>query len=789
MRPFELSRPLAVFALFLNVAAQAQPTSPPIPLVPWPSDLQAPVTAGARIAQGAVIAVPAGDAGARRVAESLAAMAARDRGLRLVVRSGTRGAIVVQRTTATASAASGGVATGASESYRLTVTPAGATLAAGSDAGLFYASVSLWQLMTADAARGPVTLPALQIADTPRFAWRGLMLDVVRHFMPLADVKAMVDQMALHKLNVLHLHLSDDQGWRIEIKRYPLLTQVGGWRQPPGGEPARYGGFYTQAELRELVAYAAARHIRVVPELDMPGHAQAVVAAYPQLGVDIGTGPGQNPPPAVSVDWGVNPYLYNVEDTTLRFIEQVLDEVMAVFPSTFIHVGGDEAIKDQWQASPTVQARRKALGVSNEEALQGWFIERVANYLAAHGRRLIGWDEILEGGLPAGASVMSWRGSAGAVSAAKLGHDVVLAPAGALYFDYQQSDAADEPAGRVALLPIENVYRFEPVSDELGAEQVRHVLGLEAALWTEYMPSRERVEHAVFPRLAALAEVAWSPKGARDWRGFLPRLAAQRARYLRQGVNAADSAFAVRFDIDGGRAAMLAAGQAQVRLSNPVGYGAVHYTLDGSEPTPASPRVDSGHSAIPLNLGARVRATAFDTAGAPLARMRERRFDAASLLRRSSAELRACPGSDLGLRLPLRPEAEAWAPVFNVSLLDACWIYPQALLDGVDAIHVDAARLARNYGLAHEAVKVVQYPATTPGGELEVLDGGCAGPVLVRLPLPDGASLQTVHLSAPLPAPVTGTRDLCLRFTAPISGPLWAIDTVQLQRSAPPPSR
>jgi hexosaminidase len=597
----------------------------------------------------------------------------------------------------------------------------------------------------------------------------------------VADVKALIDQMALHKLNVLHLHLTDDQGWRLEIKRYPELTRIGAWRTPPGGEPARYGGFYTQVQMRELVAYAAARHITVVPELDMPGHAQAVVAAYPQVGVDIGSGPGRNPRPAVSVDYGVNPYLYNADEASIRFVEQVMDEVMAVFPSTFIHVGGDEAIKDQWKASPSVQARIQALGLKNEEALQSWFIGRIGRYLDSHGRRLIGWDEILEGGLPAGASVMSWRGTEGAVAAANLGHDVVLAPAGWLYFDNLQSARSDEPEGRLAQLPIEKVYGFEPMPAGIDAERGRHVLGLQAQLWTEYMPSRAHREHAIFPRIAALAEMAWSPQASRDWAGFLPRLALQRARYRRQGVNAADSAFAVQFDIDGGPAAMLAVGQAPVRLSNQVGFGEIRYTLDGTDPTPASP---SPSALLLVKLPTRLRATPFDAAGQPLAAVRERQFDIATLLTRSSNELRACPKGDLGLRVPLRPEATAWAPVFNVNIFDACWIYPQAPLDGVRAITVEAARLARNYGLAHDAAKVVQHPASTPHGELEVRQDGCDGPLLASLPLPAGSALQTFPLTAALP-PLAGVHDLCLRFTASISGPLYAIDTARLLTTAP----
>jgi len=764
-----------------TVAVQAAPPSASpsasaaaLALVPWPAEVVRD-DAGLRLEPGAVIAVPAGDAAAYRIASALAARVLHDRGLRLVVRSGGRGAIVFSRT-----------ADGAPDGYRLQIAPGGATVSAHGDAGLFYAGVSLWQLVTQDGAQGALTLPGLRIADAPRFAWRGLMLDVARHFAPVADVQALIDEMALHKLNVLHLHLSDDQGWRLEIKRYPDLTRIGAWRTPPGGQPARYGGFYTQAQMRALVAYAAQRHIEIVPEFDMPGHAQAAVAAYPQFGVDVdadgGAHPGRNRRPAVSVDWGVNPYLFNVDAGSLRFLENVLDEVVSVFPSTFIHVGGDEALKDQWKALPAVQARMRALGLQSEDALQSWFIDRIGDYLAAKGRRLIGWDEILEGGLPANASVMSWRGTEGALAAARMGHDVVLAPGGSLYLDGLQSTADDEPEGRLAQLPIQRVYDFEPVAPALDAAQARHVLGLEGTLWTEYLPSRPFVEHALFPRIAALAEVAWSPKSVRDWDAFVPRLVLAQRRYTRQGIAGADSAFAVRMEVVGGPAAALAAGSAQLRLSTQIGYGEIRYTVDGSTPTAASPALPAS-AQLTLALPAQLRATAFAPDGAPLAAPRTLWLDSAHLLTRSSNSLTACPGGEMGLRMPLRPEATERTPVFNVNLMDSCWIYPAARLDGVTAIVVDAARLARNYGLAHDAAKVVQHPAASADGELEVRLGDCGGALLASLPLPHGTATQTFALQAPLPVNA-GVQDLCLRFTADIHGPLYAIDAVRLVPAA-----
>ncbi|MEO8998146.1 MAG: beta-N-acetylhexosaminidase, partial [Rhodanobacter sp.] len=395
----------------------------------------------------------------QRTARYLAELIAHTRGLHLSVQqiATTTPAIVLLRDPHAPVASR--------EGYALDVTPTGIRITARDDAGLFYGAVTLWQLLTPDAQRGAVQVPAVHIRDQPRFVWRGLMLDSVRHFQSVAEIEKLLNQMAEHKLNVFHWHLTDDQGWRIQIKRYPELTRIGAWRTPPDaghdGEPQRYGGFYTQDEIRHIVAYAAARQITVVPEIDMPGHAQAVVAAYPQFGVT-----GQRPP--VSVDWGVNPYLYNVDDATFQFITHVLDEVMTLFPSKYIHVGGDEAVKDQWQASPAVQAKMHALGLKDEDALQGWLIGRVGSYLEKHGRRLIGWDEILDGGnVPADATVMSWRGTKGAMKAAQQGHDVVLSPAPDLYLDQLQSDRADETAGRIPVRDLASVYAFEPVPKEL----------------------------------------------------------------------------------------------------------------------------------------------------------------------------------------------------------------------------------------------------------------------------------------------------------------------------------
>jgi hexosaminidase len=423
------------------------------------------------------------------------------------------------------------------EGYHLIVTPERVQIRAAGEAGLFYGVQSLLQLLPADIFRAaPIhetawTIPAVEIEDMPRFGWRGAHLDVGRHFMPKSFVLKFIDLLALHKLNTFHWHLTEDQGWRIEIKRYPRLTEVGAWRKEtlvghwrtthtnPQYDGVRHGGFYTQDDVREVVAYAAARHVNVVPEIEMPGHAQAAIAAYPEL--------GNNPSEQIEVarDWGIKDNICNAEESTILFMQNVLDEVLALFPSEFIHVGGDEAPKVQWKASPAAQARIRELGLKDEDELQSYFIRRMDAYLTERGRRLIGWDEILEGGLAPNATVMSWRGEKGGIAAATSGHDVVMAPNTYTYLDYLQSqDAASEPLGIGGYLPLETVYSYEPIAAELSAEDAQHVLGAQGQLWTEYLATPRNVEYMAFPRLAALAEVVWTPAANKDYAGFLERL-------------------------------------------------------------------------------------------------------------------------------------------------------------------------------------------------------------------------------------------------------------------------
>ncbi|HVH10144.1 MAG TPA: beta-N-acetylhexosaminidase [Gemmatimonadales bacterium] len=436
------------------------------------------------------------------------------------------------------------------EGYRLDVRPTRVTIRAFKPAGAFYAIETVRELfppaiLRSAEMRGVAwTLPALTIEDYPRFEWRGMHLDVARHFMPKEFVKKLIDLLALHKFNRLHLHLTDDQGWRIQIRRYPRLTEVGAWRRETlvgrsdrdsttwRFDGVRHGGFYAQDDIAELVAYARARFVTIVPEIEMPGHSQAAIASYPELGNTGATLP-------VWTAWGVDENILNPSDSTIAFEQNVLTEVMALFPGTWIHIGGDEAPKTQWKASAVAQARMRALGLKDEDELQSWFTRRMDEFLTAHGRTLVGWDEILQGGLSPHALVMSWRGVDGGIVAAKAGHDVVMAPGSHTYFDhYQSADTANEPLAIGGYLPLDTVYAFEPVPAALTPAEARHVLGAQGQVWTEYIPDPKRVEYMAFPRACALAEVLWTPREGRDYQDFRRRLTGHLSRLAALDVNA-----------------------------------------------------------------------------------------------------------------------------------------------------------------------------------------------------------------------------------------------------------
>lgn len=467
--------------------------------------------------------------------------------------------------------------------------------------GVFYGLQTLIQLLPVDTSVQSLAVPAVQISDAPRFAYRGMMLDVSRHFFSADFVKKYIDLLALHKMNRLHWHLTDDQGWRIEIKKYPKLTSVGGWRNGTvignypgnGNDNLRYGGFYTQEEIKEIVRYAAKRYITIVPEIEMPGHASAAIAAYPYLSCFPEEASFINKFPSeksklggkqVQETWGVHNDVYcAANDTVFSMMEAILTEVIGLFPSQYIHVGGDECPKDNWKRCGRCQQRMKELKLKDEHELQSYFIQRVEKFINSKGRVLIGWDEILEGGLAPNAVVMSWRGEDGGIEAAKQGHDVVMTPNGYVYFDHFQGKSSMEPMSIGGYLPLQKVYSYEPIPASLTADQARHIKGVQANLWTEYIGSTEKVEYMSMPRMAAIAEVAWSSSG-KDWTDFSQRMEAQYQRYALWGVNASHSAYNVKqtIAIDGD------ASRATVSLNTDSFAPTIYYTLDGSEPSPKS---------------------------------------------------------------------------------------------------------------------------------------------------------------------------------------------------------
>ncbi len=473
------------------------------------------------------------------------------------------------------------------EAYRLTVDDRRVHIT-GADAGVFYGAQTLMQLLPA-AKQDKLDIAAVDIDDAPRFAWRGLHLDVGRHFFSVAFVKKYLDLMAQYKLNTFHWHLTEDQGWRIEIKKYPRLTEFGSKRRetvvgehvdPYIGDGIPYApGYYTQDEVRDVVAYAAARHITVIPEIEMPGHAQAALAAYPQFACTPG-------PFEVWTNWGVSENIFCPKEETFAFIDDVLTEVAALFPAPYIHIGGDEAPKTRWKDSPLAQEIIKREHLKNEGELQSWFIRRVEKIVHAKGKRMIGWDEILEGGLAPDATVMSWRGEEGGIAAAKQGHDVVMSPGDYCYLDHAEGPVESEIFPLDGYLPMEQVYAYDPQPRQLSARERKHILGVQGNVWSEHMPNPEVVEYATFPRALALAEVGWSAQSARRFADFQQRLANQYARMDRMGIR-------YRIPEPQGANDVLQVDQPHYRLQlgSPLPGAAIYYTLDGTLPDPGySPR-------------------------------------------------------------------------------------------------------------------------------------------------------------------------------------------------------
>ena len=749
-------------------------------VIPAPAEVN-PGSGSFRVDSTVVMRVPSRDRDAVSAAHYLADLWTRTNGLTLAVRAGaaevrTR-TIEFRRSRASSPAGSSPARSGLEgsglEAYDIEVTPQRITVSASSSAGLFYGAVTLWQLLPPGVKGGEIG--AQTIVDAPRYAWRGLMLDSSRHFQSPAFVRSMIDWMAWHKLNVLHWHLTDDQGWRLEIRKYPRLTAVGAWRIPASvpGSPIRkpYGGYYTQQQIRSIVAFAATRHVQIIPEIDMPGHAQAALAAYPELGaID------SHPTLPVSPKWGVHSHLFNLEPGTFEFLQNVLDEVLQLFPSRYVHIGGDEAVKDEWNASASVQARARLLGIRDADALQAYFTRRIGRYLSAKGRRAVGWDEILQPGLAADAVVMSWHGASAAHAAAVMGNDAVLAPDPLLYLDHRQSPLAGEPPGRIAVLSLKGVYDFEPHDAKLSEAQQQHVLGLQAELWTEHMQTERRVEWMALPRAAALAEVGWSPL-QRSWPDFLERLVSMSARYRALGLNYADSVFGIDPHF------VRAAGGISVTLANLPELkdaaldASIRYTLDGREPSATSARYTA---ALQPAAGTEIRAATF-LGSQQASRTWSARLDAHAGARRTSHELELC--SD-GVGLLLEPGGDGGgghAPL-AVDIMNPCWVYRDVDLEHGPQVLAAVAALPFNYELGSDAAKIRVGDNRTPEGELEVHVDGCDTAAIAVLSLTPAAKREGVtQLAAQKLPPLPGRHDVCLRFARPGLDPLWALDWVEIE--------
>ena len=567
----------------LMTACSNQPTTiANYEVVPMPLEINTTQQASFLLKSGVTVYYPVGNEKMQRNAEFLASYVKAQTGIELQVQAGEggKGGIVLQL----------GLANDNPEAYQLKVDASQVVISSPSEAGVFYGIQTLRKAV--DVAEGSnVELPAVEINDQPRFGYRGMMLDVGRHFFSMDEIKTYIDMMALHNINRFHWHLSEDQGWRIEIKKYPKLTEIGSMRKETvighnsgkyDGKP--YGGFYTQEQAKEIVAYAAERYITVIPEIDLPGHMQAALAAYPELGCTGG-------PYEVWTQWGVSDnVLCAGNDQTIQFIKDVLAEIVEIFPSEYIHVGGDECPKDKWKTCPKCQTRIKALGLKSdakhtkEERLQSYVIHEAEEFLNSKGRKMIGWDETLEGGLAPNATVMSWRGEAGGIEAAKQHHDVVMTPNTYLYFDYYQSkDTETEPMAIGGYLPIERVYSYEPMPKSLSPEEQKYIVGVQANLWTEYIPDFKQVQYMVLPRMAALCESQWCAPEKKNYEAFLQRVSRLIDIYAKNGWNYATHIFDVMLDLKPNTETGTLDAVARTIDNAPI-----YYTLDGSEPTTAS---------------------------------------------------------------------------------------------------------------------------------------------------------------------------------------------------------
>lgn len=473
------------------------------------------------------------------------------------------------------------------EGYQLNVSPTTIVIKASSAKGVFYGIQSILQTLPAIRTNAVLEVPVMQVNDYPRFKWRGMHLDVSRHFFGPEVIKEYIDLMASYKINVFHWHLVDDQGWRIEIKKYPKLTEIGAWRvdhtdlnwrerpQAKEGEKPTYGGFYTQEQIKDIVKYAAQRNITIVPEIEMPGHVASAIASYPQLSC---TQQPQLPLTGGNYTNMSSNYCAG-NDEVFSFLQDVLTEVMALFPSTYIHLGGDEVDKAPWKKCSRCQARMKAEGLKDENELQSYFMKRMEKFIISKQRKMIGWDEILEGGLAPEAAVMSWRGEAGGIEAAKMKHNVVMTPGSPCYFDHYQAGPEGEPFAIGGFNTVKKVYDYEPIPKELNAEEEKYVLGAQGNVWTEFITTTEHLEYMVLPRMAALAEVLWSPKENKNWDNFSERLQYQFKGYGQKGLHYCPGNFTVDIKPSSQN------GQLLVNLYSEALNAEIRYTTDGSEPT------------------------------------------------------------------------------------------------------------------------------------------------------------------------------------------------------------
>lgn len=756
----------AAMGTALLMAGASAASAPVWSLLPMPAVVKSAGSGTVDIRDGAGVAVRGtSDAAMAAVVENFLQRVASVRGLRL--RKAANGEPAAVTFDVRPDAAVVG-----EEGYAIAIGEQGIVVTARTARGAFYGSVTAWQLLTQPGwTRGAEAhVPYGDIEDHPRFAWRALLLDSSRHYQSADEIKQLIDWMSLDKLNVLVWHITDDQGWRLPVPKYPELSTKGACRDAVGNDSEVSGGrakpyckVYTAEEIRDIVRYAAERYVEIVPEIDLPGHSQAAIAAYPWLGVT-----GRRPP--VWTDWGVSPWLLNPNAKTLRFVDDVMDETMRLFPSRHISIGGDEADKQQWNASREVNAQMKALKLANMDELQGWFMQQVATYLVEHGRTPVGWDDEVAAGvaLPTSQVVMSWHGDHDervALAALRQGHDVVMTPQESLYFDHLQSGNPDEWAGPPPEVTLRQAYDTQVVPPGASADEAKHIVGVQAGLWSEQMLTFANTQHAAFPRIAALAELGWSPTSSHDWNGFLARLPADIGRYRALGIASADSAFAPTFEVS-----REAGGAFRAALANQVRAGDIRYTTDGSEPV-ATAAVYTQPLTLPA--GSIVRAATFAPDGGALAAVRSLSLDESTLWSRDGSALETCSGEPPS-RLQGAAPARGPSPVYAVEIGNACWMWPAANLQGARRVVVTAEKLPWRYG---DEARGAMVRATGDADAIEVHASRCDGPRLATLPLGHALSgagplRREARLAAPVAADV---RALCVFATGDPRQGQWAI--------------